>query len=108
MVFEEGATGVSELTLGEVHIFNWVFGSVWLEKISGLVDIVAEVEVVDFSHVALVEVLSNQDLEKIFAWWQDVALLEHSSELLGSDMAALGFIIVLQLRLDEDSFVLNL
>lgn len=68
----------------------------------------AETEIVDLSNISLVEVLSNEDLEELLAWWEDIALLQNSSKLLGSNMAALGLIIVLQLRLNQDSLVLNL
>lgn len=94
--------------MGKTYILNWVFGLIRSKEIFWSVDIMAETEIVDLSNISLVEVLSNEDLEELLAWWEDIALLQNSSKLLGSNMAALGLIIVLQLRLNQDSLVLNL
>ena len=85
-----------------------MLGNVATEQVFRSVDVLAEVDVVHFSDVALVKVLSNQDLEQVFGWWEDLALLEDSSELLGSYMAVLRAVVVLELWLDQDSIVLYL
>ena len=81
---------------------------VWLRVLSNIlgenvlwsINISAEHEVIDLSNVTLVQVLSNEELEKLFGWWDERKLLHHSSELLGGDMAVLSFIVILQLWLD--------
>lgn len=57
-VSEESVSCVSELTVHNDWLWCRVFGYVFGEYIFCLVDISAEVEVVNFSDVALVEILS--------------------------------------------------
>jgi hypothetical protein len=44
-------------------VLDWVLGNVWLKEILRLINIVAELEVVNFSHISLIEVFSNEHLE---------------------------------------------
>jgi hypothetical protein len=48
-----------------------------------------EGEVVDFSGVSLIEILSNDQLENSFRRGHNVQLFKNSSKLLVSDMATL-------------------
>ena len=105
---EESATCVSELALTEAWSSLGMLGHVRLEQVFGLVDVCAKLDVVDLPDVAFVEVFANQDLEQVLRRWQEVAFLEHSSELLGCDVAVLRLIEILELRLDQDSVVFNL
>ena len=49
--------------MSEWNLVDWVLGLVSWEDILWLVDISAELEVVDLSNVAFVQVFSNQELE---------------------------------------------
>lgn len=104
---EESRAGVSQLAEEHGWLLLWVLGDVGREDVLGSVDVRAESEVVDLSHVALVEVSSKQQLVQFFGRWQQVALFQHSSELFGSHVAALRAVVVLELRLDQDSLVLD-
>ena len=88
-------------------LWLWVLGCVLNEDILWSVNIGAELEVVDLSDISLVEILSNQDLEKLFPWWKQIQLLHDTSELLNGDVAAVSSIIILELWLDEDSLLDN-
>lgn len=89
-------------------LWLWVLWHVSWENILWLVDIGAELEVIDFSHISLVEVLSKKQLEEVLLWWNETELLQDPSELLGCNVAALGSVIVLELWLDENSLINNL
>lgn len=86
----------------------WIFSSVNWENILWLIDVSAEHDVIDLSNISFVQVLSKEQLEELLSWWDEGKLFHDSSELLGRNMAALSSIIILQLRLDKDSFVCNL
>lgn len=81
-------------------VWLWVLGNILGENVLWSINISAEHEVIDLSNVTLVQVLSNEELEKLFAWWDEGKLLHHSSELLGGDMTVLSSIVILQLWLD--------
>ena len=78
------------------------------EDVLWLIDISAELEVVDLSDISLVKVLPDKELEEILIRRDDLELFHHSSELLHSDVAGLGSVIILELWLDENSLVDNL
>ena len=88
-------------------VSNWVLCYIWGKEIIGLINIMAELKIVDFSHISLVEVFSNENLEQIFARWKDIAFFKDSSELLGGNVATLGSVIILELWLDQDSLIFN-
>lgn len=90
------------------HFWLWVLWNILREDALWLIDICAESEIIDFSNVALVQVFSNQKLEELLRWWDEAELLHDSSELFSSDVTAISSIIILELRLDEDSFVNDL
>ena len=93
-----------------------VNSSIWLrvlwhvlwEDILWSINISAEGEIVDLPNVPLVQVFSDQKLEKLFRWWNKFELLHNSSKLFSCDMAASSSIVILQLGLNEDSFVSDL
>lgn len=89
-------------------LWLWVLWYVFWEDILWSINICAESKIVDFSNVPLVQVFSNQKLEKLLRWWDEGKYFHNSSELLSCDMATVSSIIILQLRLDKDSFVLDL
>jgi hypothetical protein len=64
---------------------------------------VAEVDVVDFLHVALVEIFSREELGHGRAGGEEVQLLEDSVELVLGDVAAPGSVEVLERGLQHDS-----
>lgn len=66
-----------------------------------LINISAEFEIVDFSNVSFIEVFTQKKLIQVLRWRDDLKLLENSSELLSSDVAAVGPIVILELWLDE-------
>ena len=101
-------SSISELSVLETWVVIWSLGNEFWVEIFLLVDVVAEVDIVNLSDVSLVKVVSNEDHEEVLGRWEDVHVLQHSSELLSSDMAALGSVIILELWLDQDSVVLDL
>ena len=107
-VLEKGRTSVSQLTVEDMVNFLWIFSDISWEDILWSIDISAEHEVIDLSNISFIQVLSNKQLEELLTWWNERKLLHNSSKLLGRNMAALSSIIILQLRLDKDSFVHNL
>lgn len=68
-IWEVGGTCLSQLTMMEWSICLWVFSCVLNEDILRSVNISAEFEIVDLSNITSVEVLSNQNLEEFFLWW---------------------------------------
>ena len=77
------------------------------EHVLWLVNISAELEIVDFSNITFVKILSKEELVKVLCWWDNFKLLEDTSELLGSNVAALCSIVVLELRLNQHTLVDN-
>lgn len=73
------------------------------EHILWAVNIGAESEIVHFSLVALIEVLSNDEIIDLLLRGVEGEVLEHSLELLCGDMARLGPIKILEARLEEHS-----
>jgi hypothetical protein len=108
VVLEESRTSVSQLTMEDVVDFLWIFSDVCWKDVLWSIDVSAEHEVIDLSNISFVQVLSNEQLEELLSWWDEGKLFHNSSELLGRNMAALSSIIILQLRLDKDSFICNL
>jgi len=70
-----------------------------------MIDIMAELEIVDLSDISFIEVLSDQELVSSLVWWDKLQLLHNSSKLLSGYMAAIGSVIILELWLDKNSFV---
>lgn len=104
----ESGSCISQLTVSNSIVWLWVLWNVFWENVLWSIDVSAESEVIDFSNVSPVQVLSNQKLEKILAWWNELELLQNSSELFSCDMAAFSLVVILQLRLDQDSLISNL
>jgi len=107
-ILEVCRTRVSELALEVGLLLLWILWFVLRENVFWPVDIVTELEVVDFSDVSFVEVLSEEQLEHFLIWRDQFQFFENSPELLRSDVAALGSVVVFELGLDENSFVLDL
>jgi len=107
-VFEIGRSCISKLSVINKHFWLWVLWNILWEDVLWLIDICAESKIVDFSNIAFVQILSNQKLEELLRWWDEVELLHHSSELFSGDVAAVSSIVILELRLDEDSLVNDL
>jgi len=80
---------------------------VFREEILWLINIGTEFEVVDFSNVSMIKVLSEDQLEISLVIWDDLKLLYDSSKLLTGNMTVLGSIIVLKLGFNQDSLVYN-
>lgn len=108
LVLEVGGSGVSQLAEVEDQLWHGVLGDILWEDILWVVNVCAKFEVVDFSDVSFVEILSNQELIEVLSWWNDLQFLEHSSELLSCNVAALGPVVVLELWLDENALKANL
>lgn len=107
LALEESGAGVPQLAEEHGRLLLGVLGDVGREDVGSSVDVGAELEVVDLSDVALVEVPPQQKLVQVFRRREQVALLQHSSELLGGHVAALGAVVVLELGLDQDPLVLD-
>lgn len=95
---------ISELTVHEHCIWFWVLSYIFWEDVLWLVNISAELEIVHFSNISLIKVLSKQNLIQFFGWWDDLKFLEYAPELLGGNVAALSSIVILELWLDENTF----
>ena len=93
--------------MGENNFVHRFLGLVDWEDVFWLVDISAEFEVVDLSDVSFVQVFSNQKLEETLSFRNDLQFFQSSSELLHSDVARLGSIVILERWLDENSLVSN-
>ena len=104
---KEGGTSVSQLSDSVHGLGLGILCNVLWEHVLWSVNVSAEFEIVHLSDIALIKVLSKQQLIQPFSWRDELELLEHASELLGSDMAALRSIVVLELWLDEDALVYN-
>ena len=83
---EEGAD-----LLGANTSFEWLFGSSLLCLVSGehvfwSINILAEVEVVDFLGVATVAVTASDQVKHGVAGRHDIQVLHDTEELLGSDV----------------------
>jgi len=78
-------------------------GHVLGEHILGPVNILAEVEVVDFLGVATVAVTASNQIEHLVAGRHDVEVFHDTEELLGSDVLTLGAVEVLEARLEQDT-----
>ena len=85
-----------------------VLGHVGGVEVLWSVDVSAEHEVVELSDVTFIQVLSNEKLEQLFRGRDQTCLLHGSSELLNSNMTALGLVEVHELRFDKNSLVLDL
>jgi hypothetical protein len=107
-VLVESRTSISQLSVEDIVLWLWIFSNIPWEDVLWSIDVSAEHEVIDLSNISFVQVLSKEQLEELLSWWDEGKLLHDSSELLGSNMAALSSIIILKLRLDKNSFVLNL
>lgn len=105
VLIEIGSSCISQLTVIEWLFFNCLLWNVLWEHVLWMINIMAEFEIVDFSDISFVEVLSDQELVLILAWWNKLQLLQYSSKLLSGNMAAIGSVIVLELWLDKNSFV---
>lgn len=92
----------------ELEFGNWSLGLVNWENVLWLINIGTEFEVVDLSDVAFVQVLSDEKLEQSLIRRNDFQFFQSSSELLNSDMARFGPIVVLERWLNENSLVSNL
>ena len=88
-------------------LWLWVLGCILNEDVLRSVNIGTEFEIINFSDISSVEILSNQDLEEFLLWWNQIQLFHNTSELLNSDVAAVSSIIILELRLDQDSLLDN-
>lgn len=73
------------------------------EHIFGAVDIGAETEVVNLAFVILIEILSNDKIENLVGGGKQTQVLEDSLKLLGSGVARLSAIEVLEAGLEEHS-----
>ena len=102
------AACVSELAQLHGNVWLWIFGSVLGEDVFWAINVRAEFEVIDFSNIALIEILAQQKLKQGLRWRNELKLFKHSPELLSSNMAALGPVVVLELGLYEDSLECNL
>ena len=68
------------------------------KQLLGTVDVLAEVNVVDLINIAFVHVTSEDEIQNSL-WGKDTKLGQHTKELALGDMATLGDIEVLELRL---------
>lgn len=66
------------------------------EHIFRAVDICAETEVVDLAFVILIEILSNDEIENLVGGGKQTKVLKDSLKLLGSGVARLSAIEVLE------------
>jgi hypothetical protein len=73
------------------------------EHIFRAVDICAETEVVDLAFVILIEILSNDEIENLVGGGKQTKVLKNSLKLLGSGVARLSAIEVLETGLEENS-----
>ena len=73
------------------------------EHIFRAVDICAETEVVDLAFVILIEILSNDEIENLVGGGKQTKVLKNSLKLLGSGVARLSAIEVLEAGLQEHS-----
>jgi hypothetical protein len=73
------------------------------EPIFRAVDICAETEVVDLAFVILIEILSNDEIENLVGGGKQTKVLKNSLKLLGSGVARLSAIEVLEAGLQEHS-----
>jgi len=73
------------------------------EHIFGAVDISAETEVVNLAFVILIEILSNDKIENLVGGGKQTQVLKDSLKLLGSGVARLSAIEVLEAGLEEHS-----
>ena len=63
-------------------VISWMLGNVSLSEVFWSINISAEGEIVKLSDIALVEILSNEELEELLRWRDKSSLLQDSSELL--------------------------
>lgn len=103
-VLVERMSSISELSVHEHCIWFRVLSYVFWEDVLWLVNISTELEIVHFSNISLIKVLSKQKLIQFFGWWNDFKFLENAPELLGGNVAALSSVIVLELGLNEYTF----
>lgn len=82
---------------------KWTFCNVFWEHVFWLVNIVAEIDVVDLLEVALVVVLSGDELGELRVSREEIELFQDSQELVLGDVTAPGLIKVLEGRLEHDS-----
>ena len=73
------------------------------EHVLGPVNILAEVEVVDFLGVATVTVTASNQIEQLVTGRHYVEVFHDSEELLGSDVLTLGTVEVLEAGLEQDT-----
>jgi hypothetical protein len=97
---EIGLTCISQLTMEEWALCLWMLFWVLNEDILWLIDISTELEIINFSNISSVEIFTNQNLEKLLLWWNQIQLLHNTSELFNGDMAAICSVIILELWLN--------
>lgn len=104
----ERGPSISELPVSKNDFLLGSFGHVFWKDVLRLVNIGTKLKVVDFSDICLVEVLSQKQLVELLRRRYQLELLQHSSELLRCHMTVLGPVVVLELRLNQDTFVNDL
>jgi len=104
---EVSITCGSQLAVMEWIFWFWVLVNILDEDVLWSVNISTELEIVDLSDVSSVEIFPDQNLEELLLWWDQIQFLHDTSELLNSDVAAVGPVIILELRLDQDSLLDN-
>lgn len=82
---------------------GWALGLVLREHVLWSVDILAEVEVVDFLGVATITVTASNEVKHRITGRHDIQVLHHAQELLGSDVLRLGPVKVSESWLEKDS-----
>ena len=95
-VREEGL-GLLHFLVGKAWLLEGVLGDVGGEHVLGPINVLAEIVVVDLPGVSLVTVLPNHEVEHHFGVGHQVQVLHDSEELGGSDVTALGPVVVLEL-----------
>ena len=85
-----------------------MFGDVLGEEILRMVNIMAELHIIDFSDVTTVKVLADKQLEERLGRRDEPQLFQNTAELLGGDVRASGLVVALELRLDENTFIRDL
>lgn len=100
-------TSISQLSMEKWVLFYRVLVDVLDENILWFINISAELEVINFSNISFIKIFSNEDLEKLFLWWDQFQLFHYSSELLNCNVATVGPVIILELRLDQYTLLDN-
>jgi len=98
--FEKGADLLGADANSAVGLSFGSLGHVLGEHIFGPVNILAEVEVVDFLGVATVTITASNQIEQLVTGRHNVEVLHDTEELLGSDVLTLGTVEVLEAGLE--------